>query len=85
MTTQRVRNNAIYTFDPVAWDRFDPPIGVQQGILNKGDAVRVVTLSGCPKPNTMGHCHIKTLDGRFAGLVHCNSLRPRKRWPNMCK
>jgi hypothetical protein len=81
----RVHANSIYRFIPVSWDRFDPPIGVQEGILNSGDLVRVVNMNGCPKANTMGHCHVKTLDGRFAGLVHCNSLNAVKKWPNMCK
>jgi hypothetical protein len=29
---------------------------------------------GCPKPNTMGHCFVETLDGKFIGLVSTASL-----------
>ena len=42
--------------------------------LKSGDRVRVVNLPGCPRANTMNHCHVETLDGKFAGLVHTNSL-----------
>jgi hypothetical protein len=43
--------------------------------LQRGDVVRVVNLHGCPPANTMGHCHVETLAGEFAGLVFCNSLQ----------
>ena len=75
--TKRVRKNALYRFDPVLMDRCDPPIGVRENRLNTGDLVRVVALPGCPPPNTMGHAHIATPAGRFLGLVHVNSLKPR--------
>ena len=74
MTARRVRAGKVYRFDPVGLDRCDPPVGVVSGILKSGDDVRVVNLPGCPRANTMGHCHIQTLDGRFAGLIHTNSL-----------
>jgi hypothetical protein len=45
--------------------------------LTEGEEVRVVNLHGCPKANTMNHCHVERLDGSFGGLVHCNSLHPR--------
>jgi hypothetical protein len=80
----RVRANNVYQFEPVPWDRLDPPYGVKAGILRAGDKVRVVKCPGCPPPNTMRHCHIETLDGRFAGLVHTNSLNRPRKWPNMC-
>jgi hypothetical protein len=51
-----------------------PSYGVQNGILKEGDIVKVVNLRGCPKANTMNHCHIATESGQFAGLVCCNSL-----------
>ena len=70
----KVRANSVYTFDPVPWDQIDPPYGVQQGILERGDRVTVKNLPGCPKANTMSHCHIQTMSGEFAGLVHVNSL-----------
>jgi hypothetical protein len=82
---RHVNTKRIYVFDPVPMDRFDAPYGVREGILKTGDKVRVVALPGCPRPNTMGHAHIKTLDGKFAGLVCTNSLTPAKRMPNMCK
>jgi hypothetical protein len=45
-----------------------------------GDEVRVINLYGCPKANTMGHCHIETLGGEFAGLVLTNSLVLKSKW-----
>ena len=71
---RKVRVNSRYRFEPVLWDEFDPPIGVQKGILKSGDVVRVVNLPGCPPANTMGRCHIQTESGEFAGLVCTNSL-----------
>jgi hypothetical protein len=73
MTTRKVRVNATYRFEPVPIDRFDPPYN-----LVPGDIVTVANLPGCPKANTMGHCHVLK-NGQFAGLVHCNSLVPVKR------
>lgn len=70
----RVRAGATYTFRPAFWDQIDPPHGVKTGILRPGDKVRVVKLPGCPPPNTMGHAHIQTLAGDFAGLVDTYSL-----------
>ena len=70
----KVRNLSIYTYQPVLIDKVNPPYGTLSGILNPGDKVRVKNLHGCPKANTMNHCHIETLDGKFAGLVCCNSL-----------
>ena len=48
--------------------------------LQDGQMVRVVNLYGCPKANTMGHCHVQDMNGRFAGLVHCNSLHTITDW-----
>jgi hypothetical protein len=42
--------------------------------LQKGDIVKVTHCNGCPPPNTMGHCHVETLDGKFIGLVSTGSL-----------
>ena len=39
-------------------------------------ACQVVNLPGCPKANTMGHCYVEK-QGRFAGMVHTNSLHTR--------
>jgi hypothetical protein len=65
-----VRKGRVYRFSPCLWDIADPsPAHPKPGAL-----VRVIHPHGCPRPNTMGHCHIETLDGRFAGLVSCNSL-----------
>jgi len=71
----RVRTNATYVYDPGFIDTYDPPHGVQAKLLKPGDTVRVVKLYGCPPPNTMGHCHINTMDGQFAGLVRVGSLQ----------
>lgn len=67
---RKVRVGKTYRYDPVMMDKFDPPYNV-----TAGDVVRVVNLHGCPKANTMGHCHVQHLDGSFAGLVCCNSLK----------
>lgn len=71
----RVRTNSTYTYRPVMMDRADPPYGVEIGELAEGDVVRVVKLTGCPPPNTMGMCHIADcLTGKFLGLVCTSSL-----------
>jgi hypothetical protein len=41
--------------------------------LVPGSIVKVVNMPGCPKANTMQHAHVE-YNGRFAGLVHTNSL-----------
>ena len=73
----RVRTNATYVYDPVGLDRCDKPYGALHGILSPGDVVRVVTLPGCPPPNTMRMCHIHTLADEFAGLVCVSSLQQK--------
>lgn len=70
MSLNRVRVNSVYVYQPVMIDVINPPYNIQAG-----DKVRVVNLPGCPKANTMGHCHVQHLDGRFAGLVCVNSLQ----------
>jgi hypothetical protein len=57
-----------YIFYPNLLDRVDG-----RTRLIPGDIITVVNLPGCPKANTMGHAHVN-LNGRFAGLVHVNSL-----------
>lgn len=53
---KRVRVGKLYTYHPVGWDIIDhknaPNIVV-------GEIVKVVNLPGCPKANTMGHCHVQ--------------------------
>jgi hypothetical protein len=70
----RVRVNSIYTYAPVMIDVINPPIGVERGMLEIGQRVRVVNKHGCPKANVMGHCYIESMIGSFLGLVHTNSL-----------
>ena len=74
----RVRANTKYRYNPVPMDRINPPFGVSDGYINlrPGDTVTVVNLPGCPKANTMGHCHINK-DDKFAGLVCTGSLERR--------
>ena len=70
---RKVRTGATYRFLPVGMDIYSPAhTGLERGTL-----VRVVKLHGCPPPNTMGHAHVETLAGEFAGLVLCNSLMPK--------
>ncbi len=81
----KVRAGSIYLYDPVLMDVADPPYGHPE----RGELLKVVNLHGCPKANTMNHCHVnfartsRTPKGRhrkagdFAGLVCCNSLKSR--------
>lgn len=84
MSSRRVRTGACYVYDPVMWDQIDPPVGVTQRLLSKGDLVRVVRLNGCPPPNCMGHTYIANPDtNEFLGLVHTNSLIPAREWAQL--
>src|SRR5258708_38933697 len=68
----KVRANAVYRYSPVLLDQIDGRTS-----LHSGDVVRVVNLPGCPRANTMGHCHVAdSTTGHFIGLVCCNSLEP---------
>lgn len=60
-----------YVFDPVFIDRSH----VCAPGLKPGDVVEVVRLRSAPGPNVMGQCHVNGPDGRFAGMVSCNSLK----------
>jgi hypothetical protein len=66
----KVKVGGTYRYTPVLIDKIRQPYNIQEG-----DVVQVVNLPGCPHANVMGHCHVQHLDGRFAGLVCCNSLR----------
>lgn len=66
----KVRANHEYIYYPNLLDRVDGRTD-----LVPGSIVRVVNLPGCPRANTMQHAHVY-FEGRFAGLVHCNSLHP---------
>jgi hypothetical protein len=69
----RVKANSVYIYHPNLLDVVDGRTS-----LKSGDLVRVINLHGCPKANTMGHCHVADpLTGKFIGLVHCNSLHTR--------
>lgn len=69
----RVRVNSCYVYDPCLLDVIDGRTNLQ-----KGDIVRVVNLHGCPRANTMGHCHVADPDtGEFIGLVATASLFPK--------
>lgn len=61
-----------YRYVPVMLDKMDWDIP-------EGTIVRVVNQHGCPPANTMGHCYIETLEGKFIGLVCTNSLVPIER------
>lgn len=74
MANKKVRVNSIYHYVPVMIDRCNPPIAAEMGVLTVGDRVRVINLQGCPKANTMGHCHFASMDGKFGGLCCTNSL-----------
>ena len=73
MKTFKVRANQVYYYHPNLLDRCDARTS-----LKSGNMVRVVNLPGCPKANTMGHCHVADPStGQFIGLVHCNSLHTK--------
>ena len=65
----KVKANAVYIYSPNLLDKIDGRTDLQEG-----EQVRVVNLPGCPRANTMAHAHVQRLDGKFAGLVHTNSL-----------
>jgi hypothetical protein len=66
----RVRMGARYTYRPALIDLIDP-----KTTLVPGEPVRVIRPHGCPPPNTMGHCHVADMSGKFRGLVLTNSLQ----------
>ena len=67
---KRVRANSTYIYNPAGMDLWDARTNLQPGTL-----VRVVNLPGCPRANTMGHCHVADAEnGRFIGLVLTASL-----------
>ena len=70
----RVRKGQILTFRANGWDVFDRRANTPA----EGTKVRVCAPFGCPPPNTMGHCHVESLEGEFIGLVSCNSLSREK-------
>ena len=69
-----MRKGTVCRYDPALLDRIDGRTGLQPGAI-----VRVCHPYGCPKPGTMGHAHVETLDGDFIGLVQCASLTPVRR------
>ena len=72
----KVRANAIYVYSPNMLDQIDGRTN-----LKAGDLVRVKNLHGCPRCNTMGHCHVVNVaTGEFIGLIHTNSLHTREAW-----
>ena len=69
----KVRAGSTYIYHPTLLDLIDGRTG-----LKSGEQVTVVKLPGCPKANTMGHCHVADpTTGKFIGLVCCNSLHTR--------
>ena len=67
---KRVRAGRVYLYNPCGLDTFDPRTNLEPGTM-----VRVVNFPGCPKANTMGHCHVAHPEtGRFIGLVCAASL-----------
>jgi hypothetical protein len=69
----KVKANGVYEYRPAFLDMIDA-----RTTLQAGDKVRVVNLPGCPKCNTMGHCHVETLQGEFIGMVQTASLEKSK-------
>lgn len=65
----KVKVGQQYRYNPVPMDKFDSKCDAVEGQI-----VTVVNLPGCPKANTMNHCHIEDENGKFLGMVCCNSL-----------
>jgi len=71
----KVRVNSVYRYNPVLMDLLHKPYGQPE----VGQLLRVVNLHGCPRANTMGHCHVvDAASGAFMGLICCNSLEKTK-------
>ena len=68
---QRVRAGSRYRFDPCILDQLHVCSNA-----SPGDVVQVVKRHGCPPPNTLGQCHIQSLEGKFLGMVSIASLSP---------
>ena len=67
---KRVRAGSIYVYNPAGVDLWDARTDLKEGTM-----VRVTNLPGCPKANTLGHCHVVNPEtGRFIGLVLTSSL-----------
>ena len=67
---KRVRAGSVYVYNPAGMDLWDARTDLQEG-----DQVRVINLPGCPRANTLGHCHVAHPEtGRFIGLVLTSSL-----------
>jgi hypothetical protein len=64
----RVRAKSCYILQPVPID--------WEYTAYANTVVRVINLPMAPKCNTMGQCHIETLDKVFIGMVSTNSLLP---------
>lgn len=71
----KVTAGKLYRYNPVLFDQFDARTNLQAG-----DIIRAINLPGCPRANTMGHCHVADpTTGSFIGLICCNSLEPLTR------
>lgn len=68
----KVRKGMVVFFKAAGWDRFDRNANTP----DDGTICRVCTPYGCPPPNTMGHCFVETMEGKFVGLVSTASLTP---------
>lgn len=69
----KVRKGQVFKFKACGWDIADR----KENTPADGTIVRVCTPYGCPRPNVMGHCFVETMEGKFIGLVHTNSLEKR--------
>lgn len=68
---QKVKVGESYVYQPVLIDRVDPKTSIPKGAI----VTAIKSPRGCPPINTMAHCYV-AFNGRFAGLVHVNSLQP---------
>ena len=68
----RVRVNAKYRYNPIAWDVFRP---CQGNTLQPGQIVKVINLPSAPPANTMGQAYVADPQtGKFICMVSTSSL-----------
>jgi hypothetical protein len=72
--SMKVRIGSMYIYSPNGLDTFR---ACQGNSLQPGQIVRVISLPGAPKANTMGQCYVGDREtGKFICMVSTGSLEP---------
>jgi hypothetical protein len=72
--SMKVRTGSLYIYSPNGWDTV---LACQGNSLQPGQIVRVISLPGAPKANTMGQCYVGDREtGKFICMVSTGSLEP---------